>query len=72
MTKLEELKLRMFQNKYGVMTSNEALECAMLDDGIARDLATHDPAKARFWHSAHDMLSYAELLEKKEVSNAVQ
>ena len=70
MTKLEELRLKMFQNKYGLMTSKEALECALLDDGVAREMSALDSAKSRFWHSASDMLNYAELLEKLEISNA--
>ena len=70
MTKLEEFRLKMFQNKYGLMTSKEALECALLDDGIARDMSAFDSAKSRFYYSASDMLNYAELLEKQELSNA--
>ena len=70
MTKLDLMKLKHYRAKIGEMTSQEALEIALLSELTCKDIGPFDPAFTMFKQRELDFTAYAELLEKEESEHA--
>lgn len=61
---LAELKARMYESRFGLLTSSEALEDALYYDNLRDKVGPFDPAAAYFARMSNDFLNYAEALEQ--------
>ncbi len=63
----DEYCLESYEARFGPMTSEQAFQDALHYDGVLQSLMPGDPARTRYTQERNAALSYAALLEKREL-----
>jgi hypothetical protein len=65
LAKIEEVFLRILEEKYGKITADDALLCALDAESTAKSVGPFDPSFVHFVQQQADMERLAYLLEKR-------